>query len=240
MDGELKYESDSVYGFDRKSDFPQLASYQAPFAPKSILDIMRYVTTADPRRHDVDAAEDEFMTAQESRTRYVPVSTAEEVNRLLPDAVVPTSDPTRRFRNKFGPPSVRRPEQPAMPLPDDFMKPPDPDAHYSINFEEAVLPATDLVVRENSANFPSHTDVVFRNPPPHTDVVNRPTKADDGVLPEPAVTTPVMKIKKHRRKKNQKPISVMLDIYPLDSDDEDKDEDGHDQGDYYNNVYPNI
>lgn len=242
MDSELKYESDSVYEFGRRSEFPQLASYQAPFAPKSILDVMRYVTSAGPPRREADAGEDEFMTAQESRTRYVPARTAEEVNRLQPDAVVPTSDPTRRFRNKFGPPDERRPEEPAMALPDDFMKPPDPDAHYSMNFEETVMPAADLAVQANPANFPSHTNVVFHSPPPHTDVVNRPTTAD-GVLPAPDVTTPKTKIKKHRRKKNQKPISVMLDIYPLDSDeDEDDDDEGgnYDQGNYFNNVYPNI
>ncbi|VVC27002.1 Hypothetical protein CINCED_3A008488 [Cinara cedri] len=225
MDSELKYHSDSVYGFGKRSDFPQLTAYQAPFPPKSILDVMKYVTTvgSPPRKFDVPV--EEYMTAQESKTRYVPIRAAEEVNRLLPDMVAPTSDPTRRFRNKFGPPFIYTPKPPVMALPDDFMKPPDPDAHFSVNFEKDAVPMADLTVQEESANFPSHTGVVFHHPPSLTDLVYH-SSTTENIYPEPDVTTPRTIIKKNRRKKNQKPISVMLDIYPL-SDNEDEDDEDH-------------
>ncbi|XP_003243367.1 uncharacterized protein LOC100574670 isoform X1 [Acyrthosiphon pisum] len=185
---KLEY-TDSIYGFNRRSDFPQLAAYRAPFPPKSILDVMKYVTGA-PHKANIP----EYMIAQESKPhRYYPIRPAEEVNRFLPDVNTPSAN-LRRFRNKFGPPVFLTP--PIMSFPDDFMKPPDLDARYSMDFENDI--PLDLTLQEGSASVPSHTGVIFRPP------------FNDGY---PVPDSPKPKKVKNKRKK--KPISVMLDIYPL-------------------------
>jgi len=195
---KLEY-TDGMYGFNRRSDFPQLAAYRAPFPPKSILDVMKYVTGA-PHKANIP----EYMIAQESNPhRYYPIRPAEEVNRFLPDGNTPSTN-LRRFRNKFGPPVFLTP--PIMSLPDDFMKPPDLDARYSMDFESDV--PLDLTLQEGSDSTPSHTDVIFRPP------------FNSGY---PVPDSP--KQKKVKNKRNKKPISVMLDIYPL-SDNEHENEQG--------------
>lgn len=195
---KLEY-ADGIYGFNRRSDFPQLAAYRAPFPPKSIVDVMKYVTGAP---HEANIPE--YMIAQESKLhRYYPIRLAEEVNRFLPDVNTPSAN-LRRFRNKFGPPVFLTP--PTMSFPDDFMKPPDIDAHYSTNFEsEAPL---DITLQEGSASIPSHTGVIFRPP------FNSGYPVPDSPKP-----------KKVKNKRNKKPISVLLDIYPL-SDNEHENEQG--------------
>jgi len=195
---KLEY-ADGIYGFNRRSDFPQLAAYRAPFPPKSIVDVMKYVTRA-PHKENFP----EYMIAQESKLhRYYPIRPAEEVNRFLPDVNTPSAN-LRRFRNKFGPPVFLTP--PIMSFPDDFMKPPDLDARYSMDFESDV--PLDLTLQEGSSSIPSHTDVIFRPP------------FNNGY---PVPDTP--KQKKVKNKRNKKPISVMLDIYPL-SDNEHENEQG--------------
>lgn len=194
----LEY-SDGIYGADRRSDFPQLAAYRAPFPPKSILDVMKYVTRAPPHREEVL----EHMIAQESNSRYYPIRLAEEVNRFLPDVNKPGTN-LRRFRNKFGPPVFLTP--PNMSLPDDYMKPPNPDARFSMDFDSSV-PAVDLTLQEDSASVPSHTGVIFRPP------------VNDG-YPVPDYPKP----KKVKTRRNKKPISVMLDIYPLPDNEHENDE----------------
>lgn len=185
---KLEY-AEGIYGFNRRSDFPQLAAYRAPFPPKSILDVMKYVT-GPPHKANIP----EYMIAQESSPQYYPIRPVEEVNRFLPDVNTPSTN-SRRFRNKFGPPVYLTP--PISSLPDDFMKPPNPDARYSMDFESNV--PLDLTLQEGSASIPSHTDVIFR-----------PPSFNNGY---PVPDTP--KPKKVKNKRNKKPISVMLDIYPL-------------------------
>lgn len=246
MDGELKYHTDSVYEFDRRSDFPQLATYQTPFSPKSIVDVMKYVTTIGSPPKKADAAVEEYMVAQETKTRYVPIQVAEEINRLLPETVIPTSDSTMRFRNQFGQPNTHslkipivsypddfmKPPDHDTSYPDDFMKPPDPDASYSMNFKENAVSAVHLTVKNKSTNFPSNTEVVFRHPP-KTNIVFSPSSINNN-YPVFNVTRPETNLKNRHKKKNQKPISVMLNIFPL-SDNEN--EDDQDQSNYYKNLF---
>jgi len=196
---KLEY-TDGMYGFNRRSDFPQLAAYRAPFPPKSILDVMKYVTGAPHKSNSP-----EYMIAQESNHhhRYYPIRPAEEVNRFLPDGNTPSAN-LRRFRNKFGPPVFLTP--PITSFPDDFMKPPDLDARYSMDFESEI--PLDLTLQEGSASTPTHTGVIFRPP------------FNNGY---PVPDSP--KQKKVKNKRNKKPISVMLDIYPL-SDNEHENEQG--------------
>lgn len=190
--------TEDIYGFSRRSDFPQLAAYRAPFPPKSILDVMKYVT-GSPFVADIP----EFMMAQESKNRYTPILPAEKNNK--PEVNSPKGN-SKRFRNKFGPPVFLTP--PVMELPDDFMKPPSPDASYSMDFETNV--PLDFTVHEGSDSIPSHTDVIFHSP----------TKNNF-----PIPDTPTPKKPKPKRIKNRKPISVMVDIYPL-MDDEHENEQG--------------
>lgn len=198
--------------FGRRSDFPQLAAYRAPFPPKSVLDVMKYVTGPPYRSSSVETAGGggrDYMMAQESR--YVPIRPAEDVNRFLPDAgVPPPTGGSKRFRNKFGPPVFLTP--PMMAFPDDFMKPPDPGARFSMNFETAAAPA-DVVLQEGSANVPSHTGVVFQSQPAIVNTYPVP----DAPIPTGAV---VPKKVKNGKAKNKKPISLMVDIYPLAADHE--------------------
>jgi len=208
-----QYSPDGLYGFGRRSDFPQLSAYRAPFPPKSVLAVMKYVTGSSlqpppPPPYRTITVPD-YMTAQESKIRYVPaVRPAEEVNRFLPDAnVSPSLASSKRFRNKFGPPVFLQP--PTMALPDDFMKPPNPGARYSTDFENDVV--TDIALHEgSSSSVPSHTDVVFHS----SSEYNYP-------VPDTAVPKRV----KNKRTKSKKPISVMLDIYPM-SDHENDNEQG--------------
>lgn len=206
--GTLGYSTDGLYGFGRRSDFPQLSAYRAPFPPKSVLAVMKYVTGSSPSQpyRTVDVAD--HMIAQESKTRYVPaVRPAEEVNRFLPDAnALPTSVGSKRFRNKFGPPMYLQP--PVVAFPDDFMKPPNPGARFSMNFDNDVLP--DGVLHAGSSNVPLHTDAVFHSSSEHSYLV-----------PD----TPSPKRVKTKRTKSKKPNSVMLDIYPI-SDHEHENEQG--------------
>ncbi|XP_050442466.1 uncharacterized protein LOC126846728 isoform X2 [Adelges cooleyi] len=183
---------DGMYGFGRRSDFPQLTAYRAPYPPRGVVNVMKYVTGSP-----VQAVPD-FMVAQESGVRYVPVRAAEDVNRHLPD-VAPPKTGSKRFRNRYGPPVYLTP--PASAFPDDFMKPPEPDARYSMGFESQV--PVDLTVSQGSINVPSHTGVVFHSPPS--------TRMPVAVKPK----KPVKKPPKVKRPVNKKPISVMLDIYPL-------------------------
>lgn len=208
---KLEY-SDGLYGFGRRSDFPQLTAYRAPFPPKSILDVMKYVTGSPPPPRSFRTNFPEYMMAQESKNRYMPIRPAEEVNQFLPDVVASPSSNSKRFRNKFGPPVYMQP--PMMAFPDDFMKPPNPGARYSMGFGNDV-PLQDLTLQEESASVPLHTDVVFHSP-----VNNR----------YPVPDTPVPTKSKVKRLKNKKPISVMLDIYPI-SDHEH--ETGNEQGKSY-------
>lgn len=203
---KLEY-SDGMYGFGRRSDFPQLMAYRAPFPPKSILDVMKYVTGSPPPLRSYRTSFPEYMITQESKNRYMPIRPAEEVNQFLPDVISSPSVNSKRFRNKFGPPVYLRP--PIMTLPDDFMKPPSLGARYSMGFGNDV-PLQDLVLQEESASTPLQTDVVF-----HSSVNNR----------YPVPDTPLPKKVKMKRLKNKKPISVMLDIYPL-SDHEHENEQG--------------
>ncbi|XP_050523499.1 uncharacterized protein LOC126895554 isoform X2 [Daktulosphaira vitifoliae] len=182
---------DGMYGFSRKSDFPQLAAYRAPFPPKSVINVMKYVT-GPPRRPPPD-----FMVAQESGNRYFPIQAAGDVNNHLPEVLQPPKIGSRRFRNRYGPPVYLNPPKTIDSLPDDFMKPPDPNAGYAMNFENVDLPV-DLTVHEESYNIPTHTDVVFHTP--RSPVVVKPNQ--------------VKKLKK-AKPKNKKPIRMMLDIYPI-------------------------
>jgi len=191
---------DGMYGFGRRSDFPQLTAYRAPFPPKSVLDVMKYVTGAPPQLKIP-----EYMVAQESKRRYAPIRPADEVNRFLPDAGGAPHGNSKRFRNKFGPPVFLTP--PVMTHPDDFMKPPSPSAHYSMDFESS-RPG-DLSLQEVSSSIQSHTDVVFHSP-----INNNYPVAD----------TPLPKRVKNKKAKNKKPISVMLDIYPIANHDHDSDQ----------------
>jgi len=68
----------------------------------------------------------------------------------------------------------------------------------------------DLTLQEGSASIPSHTGVIFRPP------------FNNGY---PIPDTPKPKKVKNKNKRNKKPISVMLDIYPL-SDSEHENEQG--------------
>lgn len=208
----LEYGNDGVWFGPqrRRTDFPQLAAYRAPYPPKSVLDVMKYVT--GPPRSNVDAAV-EHMTAQESRPgRYVPIRPAiDVVNDFLPDTTVAGSG-AKRFRNKFGPPVFLTP--PMMAFPDDFMKPPSPGARYSMDFPGDVgdFPAVDITQQAGSATVQSHTDVVYHRSP--ADVTGYP-------VPD----SPAPNRGKKKKPKNKKPISVMLDIYPL-SDHEREDSQG--------------
>lgn len=94
-----------------------------------------------------------------------------------------------------------------MSFPDDFMKPPNPDARYSVDFQNTV--PMDLTVHEGAASVPSHTDVVFHSP-----------------IEYPVPDAPKPKKVKKKRPKNKKPISVMLDIYPV-TDEERESEQGN-------------
>lgn len=216
-DDRLEY-SDGLYGFGgRRSDFPQLqAAYRAPFPPKSILDVMKYVTGPQKHRQTTTGAPAEFMIAQESRDyrKYMPVNAAEEINRFLPDVIASPKSGSMRFRNNFGPPPAYL-TPPQMTLPDDFMKPPNPDARYSADFQDNLsvdfqsnLPV-DFMVHEGAASVPSHTDVVFHPP-----------------IGYPVPDAPKSKKVKKKRPKNKKPISVMLDIYPV-TDEERENEQGN-------------
>lgn len=199
---------DGMYGFGRRSDFPQLAAYRAPFPPKSVLDVMKYVTGPPHLHAGPKVVVPEYMVAQESKRRYVPIRPAEEVNRFLPDVVSagPPHGGSKRFRNKFGPPVFLTP--PVMTLPDDFMKPPSVGAHFSMDFEGTA--PVDLTLPEGSSTVQqSHTDVVFNSP-----VSNN--------YPVPDTPSPTKGVKS-KRPKNQKPISVMLDIYPIPDHDHDSD-----------------
>lgn len=196
---------DGMYGFGRRADFPQLAAaYRAPFPPKSVLDVMKYVTGAPPFR--LRAAAPDRMLAQESKVpslpRYVAIRPADDVNRFLPDAAGgPPHGGSTRFRNKFGPPVFLTP--PVQSHPDDFMKPPSPGAGYSADFERPGPAELGLGPDgQSSASVQSHTDAVFHRQPVHNDY--------------PVPDTPVPKRTKSKRAK--KPISVMLDIYPLPLD----------------------
>lgn len=206
--GTLGYSTDGLYGFGRRSDFPQLSAYRAPFPPKSVLAVMKYVTGSSPPSpyRTVDVAD--HMIAQESKMRYVPaVRPAEEVNRFLPDAnAPPTSTGSKRFRNKFGPPVYLQP--PIVAFPDDFMKPPNPGARFSMDFESDVL--LDGALHAESSSVPLHTDAVFHSSSEHS---------------YPVPDTPLPKRVKTKRTKSKKPISVMLDIYPI-SDHEHENEQG--------------
>lgn len=202
----VEYYPDGMYGFGRRADFPQLAAaYRAPFPPKSVLDVMKYVTGAPPFR--LRAATPDRMLGQESKLpslpRYVAIRPADDVNRFLPDAGGPPHGGSTRFRNKFGPPVFLTP--PVQSHPDDFMKPPSPGAGYSADFER---PGSAEVERghdgQSSASVQSHTDAVFHSQPVHNDY--------------PVPDTPVPKRPKNKRAKGKKPISVMLDIYPLPLD----------------------
>lgn len=258
--GRLEY-SDGIYGFNRRSDFPQLAAYRAPFPPKSVVDVMKYVTGRPPRRkpnrkpphiHPQPSQPpqpqppqpqpsqpqpsqprppqwDDYMVAQESSLRYVPIQPAEEVNRFLPDAVAPAAAKgnSKRFRNKFGPPVYLTP--PRVALPDDFMKPPDRHAGYSTSFTAAAAAAgaatetpasSDVATAHHqdassagSGVQQSYTDVVYRSPSAGT---NRYAVPDSPAPSSPPSSQPPKKAKKNRHKGNKKkPISVMLDIYPM-------------------------
>lgn len=209
--GKLEY-SDGLYGFGRRSDFPQLqAAYRAPFPPKSILDVMKYVTGSPPPPPPpplLSYRTTDYMTAQESRNRYMPIRPAEEVNRYLPDVVAPPSSNSKRFRNKFGPPVYLQP--PITAFPDDFMKPPSPGARYAMDFGTDV-PLQDMALQEESASVPLHTDAVFHSP------------IDNILYPVP--DAPTLTRAKIKKLKNKRPISVMLDIYPI-ADHEQDDEHG--------------
>lgn len=206
--GKLEY-SDGLYGFGRRSDFPQLTAYRAPFPPKSILDVMKYVTGSPPPPRSFRTNLPEYMMAQESKNRYMPIQPAEEVNQFLPDAVAAPSSNSKRFRNKFGPPVYIQP--PMMAFPDDFMKPPSPGARYSMGFGNDVA-VQDMTSQQGSASVPLHTDVVFHSP------VNNQYPIPDAPVPTKS---------KIKRLKNKKPISVMLDIYPIsDHDHETENEQG--------------
>jgi hypothetical protein len=185
----------------RRSDFPQLAAYRAPFTPKSVVNVMKYVTGSPPHHRAPAGGQGEFMAAQESR--YVAIRPAEEVNRFLPDADAPPAGGSKRFRNKFGPPVFLTP--PMVAFPDDFMKPPSPGAQFSTDFETA---AADVVFHEGSATVPLHTDVVFRH--------QQPTTSTGYAVPDaPVAEAAVPNKPKNGKAKNKKPISMVVDIYPL-------------------------
>lgn len=188
--------------FGRRSDFPQLMAYRAPYPPKSVLDVMKYVT-GPPHVHG-QPPPPEYMTAQESTVRYVPIRPSDAAKRTVPGS--------KRFRNKFGPPVYLQP--PMMAFPDDFMKPPSPDAGYSMGFvDDSNDPASvrlqdpALLSHEGSASVPSHTDVVFHSPSAGV--------GDISGYPVPVAPSAPKRVKKKKLPKNKKPISVMLDIYPL-------------------------
>lgn len=200
--GGHEHSTDGLYGFGRRSDFPQLSAYRAPFPPKSVLAVMKYVTGPSPAPPHRTAAD--YMIAQESRARLV--RPAEEVNRFLPDATSSAAG-SKRFRNKFGPPAYLRP--PVMAFPDDFMKPPSPGARYSMNFQSP----DGMHASDGLSDVPLHTDAVFHS-----------SSSSEHDYPD----TP-NRVKKTRTKK---PISVMLDIYPM-SDHEHEDEQGERQFSFF-------
>lgn len=229
--GRLEYYSDGIYGFNRRSDFPQLAAYRAPFPPKSVVGLMKYVTGRPPRRKQNGTPEpppqpppqpsapsrDDHMVAQESSLRYVPIRPAEEVNKFLPDAVAPAKGNSKRFRNKFGPPVYLTP--PRAALPDDFMKPPERDAGYSTSFTVHV-PASDVATAQQDASsagsaVQSYTDVVYRLPTGAVRYAVPDSPAPPSPSPSPSPSSPSKKAKKNWHRGNKKPISVMLDIYPM-------------------------
>lgn len=206
---------DGIYGFNRRSDFPQLTAYRAPYPPKSVVDVMKYVTGRPPRKSNRTPPRD-YMVAQESQLRYVPIHPAEEVNKYLPDAVAPAKGTSKRFRNKFGPPVYLTP--PRIALPDDFMKPPDRDAGYSTSFMgEAPLPDVVASTQDASASsVQSHTDVVYHSP-----ANTRYAVPDSPAPPKKA---------KKKKPKGKKPISVMLDIYPMPEGYENEPEQENEEG----------
>lgn len=216
--GAVHGDAERADAFGRRSDFPQLAAYRAPFPPKSVLDVMKYVTGTSHRPPAKAAAGlgagREYMVAQESR--YVPIRPAEEVNRFLPDADAPPTGGSKRFRNKFGPPVFLTP--PIMAFPDDFMKPPNTDAKFSMDFVTAN--AADVVLQEGSASVPSHTGVVFHQSSGMATGYPVPD------APAPAVVQQVPKKVKNGKPKNKKPISVMVDIYPLTDHEHEENEQG--------------